>query len=58
MALGERGLRIDAVACGVINTDMSGFTKGEAKQAVTRGMHAMKRIAQPDDVADAGAFLA
>ena len=58
LALGERGIRVNAVAPGVIDTDMSSFTKTEAGQAVTLGMQALKRIAQPDDVADAVAFLA
>ncbi|HXZ09905.1 MAG TPA: SDR family oxidoreductase [Paraburkholderia sp.] len=57
-ALGERGIRVNAVAPGVVATDMSSFTKTEAGRDVTLGMQALKRIAQPDDIAGAIAFLA
>jgi 3-oxoacyl-[acyl-carrier protein] reductase len=57
-ALGERGIRVNAVAPGVVATDMSNFTKKDAGRDVTLGMQALKRIAQPDDIAGAVAFLA
>jgi NAD(P)-dependent dehydrogenase (short-subunit alcohol dehydrogenase family) len=57
-ALGARGIRVNAVAPGVIGTDMSNFTKTEAGRAMALGMQALKRLGQPDDVADAIAFLA
>ncbi len=57
-ALGERGIRVNAVAPGVVATEMSSFTKTEAGQAITLGMQAIKRIAQPEDIADAVVFLA
>ncbi|WP_114240715.1 SDR family NAD(P)-dependent oxidoreductase [Dyella sp. C9] len=57
-ALGERGIRVNAVAPGVVETDMSNFTKTEAGRDVTLGMQALKRIAKPDDIAGAVAFLA
>jgi 3-oxoacyl-[acyl-carrier protein] reductase len=56
--LGPRGVRVNAVAPGVIATDMSNFTKTDGGRALTLGMQALKRIGQPDDVADAIAFLA
>src|SRR5437899_7268744 len=56
--LGPRGIRVNAVAPGVIDTDMSNFTKSEAGRAVTLGMQALKRIGKPEDVADVVAFLA
>ena len=56
--LGPRGIRVNAVAPGVINTDMSNFTKSEAGREVTLGMQALKRIGKPEDVADVVAFLA
>lgn len=56
--LGPRGIRVNAVAPGVIETDMSNFTKTEAGRAVTIGMQALKRIGRPEDVADVIAFLA
>jgi 3-oxoacyl-[acyl-carrier protein] reductase len=49
--LGERGIRANAVAPGVVGTEMSSFTKTEAGQAMTLGMQVLKRIAQPDDIA-------
>jgi 3-oxoacyl-[acyl-carrier protein] reductase len=56
--LGPRGIRVNAVAPGVIDTDMSNFTKTEAGREATLGMQALKRIGKPEDVADAVAFLA
>jgi NAD(P)-dependent dehydrogenase (short-subunit alcohol dehydrogenase family) len=56
--LGPRGIRVNAVAPGVIDTDMSNFTKTEAGREVALGMQALKRIGKPEDVADVVAFLA
>jgi NAD(P)-dependent dehydrogenase (short-subunit alcohol dehydrogenase family) len=56
--LGPRGIRVNAVAPGVIDTDMSNFAKTEAGREVTWGMQALKRIGKPEDVADVVAFLA
>jgi NAD(P)-dependent dehydrogenase (short-subunit alcohol dehydrogenase family) len=56
--LGPRGIRVNAVAPGVIDTDMSNFTKTEEGREVTLGMQALKRIGKPEDVADVVAFLA
>jgi 3-oxoacyl-[acyl-carrier protein] reductase len=55
--LGPQGIRVNAVAPGVIDTDMSNFTKTEAGREVVRGMQALKRIGKPEDVADVVAFL-
>ena len=55
--LGPHGIRVNAVAPGVIDTDMSNFTKTEAGREVTLGMQALKRIGQPEDVAEVVAFL-
>jgi 3-oxoacyl-[acyl-carrier protein] reductase len=57
-ALGSRGIRVNAVAPGVIDTDMSNFTKTEEGRASVQGMQALKRIGQPADVASVIAFLA
>lgn len=57
-ALGPRGIRVNSVAPGVIETDMSNFTKTEAGRKVTLDMQSLKRIGQPADVADVVAFLA
>src|ERR1700750_813250 len=56
--LGPQGIRVNAVAPGVIDTDMSNFTKTEAGREATLGMQALKRIGKPEDVADVVAFLA
>jgi 3-oxoacyl-[acyl-carrier protein] reductase len=56
--LGPRGIRVNAVAPGVIETDMSNFTKTEAGRDLALGMQALKRIGQPSDIADVIAFLA
>jgi NAD(P)-dependent dehydrogenase (short-subunit alcohol dehydrogenase family) len=57
-ALGGRGIRVNAVAPGVVETDMSSFTKTDAGREATLGMQALKRVAQPDDIGSAVAFLA
>jgi 3-oxoacyl-[acyl-carrier protein] reductase len=57
-ALGPRGIRVNAVAPGVVETDMSSFTKTEAGREFTLGIQALKRMAQPDDIAPVVAFLA
>ena len=56
--LGPRGIRVNAVAPGAIDTDMSNFTKTEAGREIVLGMQALKRIGKPEDVADVVAFLA
>jgi 3-oxoacyl-[acyl-carrier protein] reductase len=56
--LGPRGIRVNAVAPGVIDTDMSNFTRTEAGREAALGMQALKRIGKPEDVADVIAFLA
>jgi 3-oxoacyl-[acyl-carrier protein] reductase len=55
---GPQGIRVNAVAPGVIDTNMSNFTKTEAGRELTLGMQALKRIGKPEDVADVVLFLA
>src|SRR5580704_3834855 len=57
-ALGPKGIRVNAVAPGVIETEMSSFTKTEAGREATLAMQALKRIANPDDVGGVVVFLA
>jgi NAD(P)-dependent dehydrogenase (short-subunit alcohol dehydrogenase family) len=56
--LGPQGIRVNAVAPGVIDTDMSNFTKTEAGREVALGMQALKRLGKPEDIADVVAFIA
>jgi NAD(P)-dependent dehydrogenase (short-subunit alcohol dehydrogenase family) len=56
--LGPRGIRVNAVAPGVIDTDMSSFTKTEAGREVALEMQALKRLGKPEDIADVVAFVA
>src|SRR6202158_4700715 len=55
--LGPSGIRVNAVAPGIIDTDMSNFTKTEAGREAALGMQALKRIGKPDDIADVVAFV-
>jgi NAD(P)-dependent dehydrogenase (short-subunit alcohol dehydrogenase family) len=57
-ALGARGIRVNAVAPGVVATDMSSFAKTNEGRDFTLGLQTMKRIAQADDIGDVVAFLA
>jgi NAD(P)-dependent dehydrogenase (short-subunit alcohol dehydrogenase family) len=56
--LGPSGIRVNAVAPGIIDTDMSNFTKTEAGREVALEMQALKRLGEPEDVADVVAFVA
>lgn len=56
--LGPRGIRVNAVAPGIIDTDMSNFAKTDAGHAYAMGIQSLKRIGKADDVADVVAFLA
>jgi NAD(P)-dependent dehydrogenase (short-subunit alcohol dehydrogenase family) len=57
-ALGDRGIRVNGVAPGVVDTDMSNFARTDAGRDFTLGIQALKRIAKPDDIAAAVVFLA
>jgi 3-oxoacyl-[acyl-carrier protein] reductase len=57
-ALGPRGIRVNAVAPGVVATEMSSFTRTDAGRDFTLGLQALQRLAQPDDIGDVIAFLA
>jgi 3-oxoacyl-[acyl-carrier protein] reductase len=57
-ALGPKGIRVNAIAPGVVETEMSSLTKTEAGREATLAMQALKRIAQPDDIGGVVVFLA
>ena len=56
--LGPRGIRVNAVAPGIIETDLSSFTKSEFGREFAVSIQALKRLGQADDVADVIVFLA
>jgi NAD(P)-dependent dehydrogenase (short-subunit alcohol dehydrogenase family) len=59
LELAEQGIRVNAVAPGGVDTPLfHGFTHGDkAVQDHIRGMHPMKRLAQPEEVAEAACWL-
>jgi len=57
-ALGPRGIRVNAVAPGIVDTDMSSFAKTEGGRNYAFGVQALKRIAHPDDISGVITFLA
>jgi 3-oxoacyl-[acyl-carrier protein] reductase len=57
--LGERGIRVNAIAPGAIDTEMAaGFVGTDEGKAAVQGMQALKRIGQPEDIAGVAGFLA
>ena len=57
-ALGPRGIRVNAIAPGIVATDMSNFAHTESGQQFTLSIQALKRIATPEDIGDVFAFVA
>jgi 3-oxoacyl-[acyl-carrier protein] reductase len=57
-SLGARGIRVNAVAPGVVATDMSNFIKTDAGRDFALSIQALKRLAKPDDIGGVVAFLA
>ena len=55
---GPRGIRVNAVAPGAILTDMSAWLEDPEGAAGAKGMQALKRVGQPEDIASVVAFLA
>jgi NAD(P)-dependent dehydrogenase (short-subunit alcohol dehydrogenase family) len=56
--LGDRGIRVNAVAPGVVATDMASFVKSDAGRDYALSIQAVKRLAQPDDIGGVVVFLA
>jgi len=57
--LGVRGIRVNAIAPGAIDTDLAqDFLGTEESREYIKSIQSLKRIGQPDDVADAVLFLA
>lgn len=57
-ALAGRGVRVNAVAPGVVATDMSSFVTTDPGRDYALSLQALKRVAQADDIAGAVTFLA
>jgi 3-oxoacyl-[acyl-carrier protein] reductase len=57
-ALGRHGIRVNAIAPGVVATEMSSFTKTDVGRDYVLSLQTFKRFAQPDDLGDVVAFLA
>jgi len=56
---GPQGVRVNAVLPGAVDTDMyQAANDSEQKQAFVTGLHALKRIAQPEEVARSVLYLA
>jgi 3-oxoacyl-[acyl-carrier protein] reductase len=56
--LGDREIRVNAVAPGVVATEMSSFVKTDEGRDYALSIQALKRLAQPDDIGSVVAFLA
>jgi NAD(P)-dependent dehydrogenase (short-subunit alcohol dehydrogenase family) len=58
LALGGRGVRVNAIAPGVVETGMSALATTESGREATLEMQTLKRIAQPEDIGGTVVFLA
>jgi 3-oxoacyl-[acyl-carrier protein] reductase len=56
--LGPKGVRVTGVAPGAIETDMSAWLGSDEGKANAHAIQALKAIGQPEEIADAIAFLA
>ena len=56
--LGERGVRVNGVAPGGVQTDMSSFTSTAIGHRLALSTQALEGVAQPDDIGSVVAFLA
>jgi len=57
-ALGERGIRVNAIAPGATETDMAeGLLGSDEGKAQVTSLQALKRIGQPEDIAGVAGFL-
>jgi 3-oxoacyl-[acyl-carrier protein] reductase len=57
LELGGHGIRINAVAPGIVDTPMPRTTMSEADLAAAGQQNALGRMAQPDDIAEAVYYL-
>ena len=55
--LGRRGIRVNAIAPGFIETDMTAVLTDEQKEAAAKNI-TLGRLGQPEDIANTALFLA
>lgn len=55
--LGEREVRVNALACGVIDTEMSTWVRDPANHSLLMSRQALKRVGTVDDIASAVELL-
>lgn len=57
--VGPRGITVNAVAPGIVDTDMNaGWLRNDEAQATVAAMSPLRRVGQPADIADVVGFLA
>lgn len=56
--LGKRGIRVNSVAPGAIDTDMSAWLRTDEGTANAFSIQALQRVGKPEDIAGVVAFLA
>lgn len=56
--LGPRGITVNAVSPGIVETDMNAWLDDPAKRAEAAAYSAFNRVGQPDDIAEIVAYLA
>ncbi len=56
LEIGQYGIRINSIAPGVTNTEMNRVILSAARESVEKGI-ALKRIAEPDEIAQAVLYL-
>jgi 3-oxoacyl-[acyl-carrier protein] reductase len=56
--LGPQGIRVNAIACGIVDGTGQKNPRGEAGKRMYAEMTALRRLGTPDEIADAVLFLA